>query len=357
MYLAAEIEGEPIPHLTDALFDLDFDRGVSQCQITAREEPANWDYDRRLTLGMGNGENDLLRFDGLLWEPSWGGPKGKFSATGRGRLSRLETFRQTNPKGQLPEALTGTLHPTLGQLVMGILDVVGIEYAPENIDDDPTILLGTIDPSPLRWQHNHTARQYLSELEKVAVGRRLFETLASDVFFYPVVGRPRGSSDFTFTAGVDIFADWSTVRTVRRAHNYVSVIGFARSHEDADRITYQDWTPNAFQPEGTPYPIELHSDWIQTTAHAQAMWDFLGQEHSREWVEATFVTYRDDALGPGQTISVLLPDGHVTEPMWLRGVSGYCRGKWRQHLRLQGGGEAPEDYIPSWLPYLPGPYA
>jgi hypothetical protein len=36
MYLAAEIEGEPIPHLTDALFDLDFDRGVSQCQITAR---------------------------------------------------------------------------------------------------------------------------------------------------------------------------------------------------------------------------------------------------------------------------------------------------------------------------------
>ena len=46
---------------------------------------------------------------------------------------------------------------------------------------------------------------------------------------------------------------------------------------------------------------------------------------------------------------LLLPNGHVTEPCWLRGVAGYCRGKFRQHLRLQGGGEAPEGYDPAWL--------
>lgn len=346
-YLAATIGGVPAENLLEATVDLDFERGVSQATLVMPAELAGWDHDQDVTVAMGNGTNNIDRFSGILWEPSWTLKPGRWSVFCRGKLSRLETFRQVNRPGQLPEDLTGNTTPSIGEYAQGLLNASGLAYDPANIGDDPAILLGTIDPHPLMWKHNFTLRQQFDELQKVSVGRRLFESVGGAIYFFQIIGRPRNTADLEFTQGIDIFASTDSVRTIRDAKNWISVNGYARDANEANRIIFEDWAPNTFQPEGVYYPAEpVQSEWVQTVEHAQALFDFWAQELSRELVKINYPTYRDDPIGPGQTHALLFPGVHVTEPAWCRGVSISVRaGKFRQYVRALAGG-LPETYDP-----------
>jgi hypothetical protein len=344
-YLLPELGGTPMYNALEATVDLDFERGVSQATIVFTEELDEWEHDMDVNVIMGAGTNNISRFSGVLWEPSWTLRPGRWSITCRGKLSRLETLRQTLRPGQLAEDLTGTTTPTLGEYAQGLLDASGLDYDPGNISDDPSILLATVDPHPLMWKHNFTLRQQFDELQKVSVGRRLFESVGGELYFFQIIGRPRNVADLEFTQGVDIFASTDSVRTIREAKNYISISGYAKDAIEANRITFEDWAPNDFQPEGVYYPAEpVQSEWVQTTAHAEALFDYWAQELSRELVRINYSTFRDDPIGPGQTHALLFPGVHVTEPAWCRGVSISVRGgKFRQYVRGLAGG-LPQDY-------------
>jgi hypothetical protein len=346
-FLEVSVAGTVVDDALEATVDLDFERGVSQATVVLATEPASWDHDVDVAVAMGNGTFNISRFTGLLWEPSWTLRPGRFSIFCRGRLSRLETFRQVNRPGQLPEELTGTTTPTLGELAQGYLDATGLAYDPANIGDDPAILLATVDPHPLMWKHNFTARQQIDELHKVSVGRRLFESVGGDIYFFQIIGRPRSTADLEFTQGIDVFASVESTRTIRDARNWISVSGYAQDAVEANRIISEGWAPNTFQPEGVYYPGEpVQSEWVQTTDHADALRDYWSQELSRELVKISYPTYRDDPIGPGQTHALLFPGVHVTEPAWCRGVSISVRaGKFRQYVRSLAGG-LPETYDP-----------
>jgi hypothetical protein len=345
-YLEVALDGVAMTNALDATVDLDFDRGVSQASIEAATEPG-WDHDMPVTISMGNGTNNIARFRGVLWEPSWQLSPGRWKFNARGQLSRLETSRQNIRPGQLPEDLTGDPTPTIGTLALAILNAAGLDAPSGNVSDDSSILLGSVDPHPLMWKHNFTARQHMDELQRVSVGRRWVESVGGELYFVQIIGRPRNVSDFTFTQGIDVFASTESTRTIRDAKNYIMISGYAPDAVDDHRVTVQDYAPNSFQPSNTYYPAEpVQSEWIQTEAHAQAMFDFWAQELSRELVKINYVTYRDDAIGPGQTHSLLFPNVHVTEPAWCNGVSISVRGgKFRQYIRGIAGG-LPDDYTP-----------
>ena len=219
------------------------------------------------------------------------------------------------------------------------------------------------DTGPFSWGVDATAGQMIEQIDGVSVrsetdtngqpyfGRRYitYETMNGELNRYPIGGRPRSTTDWTFTEGVDIERG-SYGRQTSQLINAALVVGY-----DAKRA----FGPVAtIQPSGNPFQV---SGWvpgrasspmleqedeaiaastglgISTYAYAQ----YMLFQSNRELKTVTFITPRDDYFAPGQTILVNAPGRFGTgEPYWIEQVRASINrgGMWWQEIRATGGG-------------------
>lgn len=336
--------------LADALHSqaqLSFKNTHGSADVVVRQKPATGAEGDAIEVWGGT----VDRFGGGVFARRFSGTVASFDTASSPRtctlkcedqLAPLETFIQrTQPYLTLTD-ITGSPTATASQIVMGVLDIVGITYSAGNIGDSARVL-GTVAPEQYRWKPPTTASAYLQNiLTNATPGWSLFQSGDAEIYFAQVRGRPRGVSDWWAVEGQNVVGPTTGSRSTEERRQGVHVTGYDDG-KGGGAIVYDVAPPSPEMPV-----VELSSSLIETADHAAEMGDYLLEDADRELVKTHSLTTPDDAiLGPGQTHALLLPRNEITEPAFCQtltitiGPNGF-----RQTPGHVGGGLPVADVVP-----------
>jgi hypothetical protein len=191
-------------------------------------------------------------------------------------------------------------------------------------------ILGAIFPEPFTWRRGASALSFMEDLDKGGPGFRTYERLNGIIARQQTSPRvPFNSNRITFTEGADIFEDATLNRSAIDEKNRVLVTGF-------DDGKYANSFVSVFAidhlPPGVPFETDTTSSPMLEVAteadviggaglSCEAVAAWRQQEVQSEIIEATFSTWRDDAISPGDTVYLNSP--HllgVNQTLWCTGV-------------------------------------
>lgn len=338
-------------HILSARASYGFDSRIGQASIVTPIFPGTLTYDDEVTLVMGAG-NNITRFVGLVRDFQYSLVPRGVETVMKGQLVRADEYENVEDGaglfgGLMLNDLLGTPTGTASTIVQAVLSKAGVSFTGSNIDSTATVYGGFYDDAFL-WRNGandanpdvrdagETALSYIERYDEIDAesggGRyRTFETLGGDVYRYLAGGRPRNTTDFTFTETVDIL-DGHFERSISETRNYFYVTGYDPGDSFGPKaFALQD--SNTFQPNTTQHTQRFSSPMIErsldsdpgTGMSAETVTDALSHDFNREIVKGWITTYRDDALGIGQTHLVQAPGGAVDrlgvgERLWAQGL-------------------------------------
>lgn len=340
-YVQCTINGsQPSQQVAKARVESSFADPVSRGYVTFHSAPS-WGHGDDVTIAMGNGTNNVTRFTGTVFEGDYLNSGPTFELVCRGPLWRVQKYRNPYPKGLTLLDLTGG-PATDEAIARAVLDVVGVSYNSGNIGGTG-IVRGGLAAVAYTWRKGEGALEYLQRLSKASLGYRMIETIGGDIFRVQVLGRPRGSSDFSFTEGIDIFEGAHTQRSTFETYTAWSVNGF----------DYGDGLgPVNFSVPTDPGSAEVFtfsSEMIERALEsdpgggvsAELVLEYVRAESDHEIVKISGLsTPRDELYGPGQTHNVNSALVGVTgENLWVMGVTAQGDDQWFTHtFEYVGGG-------------------
>lgn len=334
---------QPAQPITKARVESSFSDPVTKGYVTFKDVPT-WGHGDDLTISMGNGTNNVLRFTGALFQADHLNSGPTVELVARGPLYAVQKYRNPYPNGLTLLDLTGG-PATDEAIARAVLDVVGVTYTSGNIDGTG-ITRGELAAVAYVWKHGETALDYLQRLSKASLGYRMIETIGGDIYRVQIYNRPGSTPDFTFTEGVDIFEGAHTQRTTFGRYLAWSVTGF----------DYGDGLgPVSYSNPADPGSLEVYtfsSEMIEKSLQAdpgsgvsaEEVEAYIEAESDHEIVKlGSLSTPRDDLFGPGQTHLINSALVGVTgEDLRLMGVTVEVEGDWfTQTMEYLGGGTPP----------------
>jgi hypothetical protein len=274
--------------------------------------------------------------------------------------TRLDEYQNSeNPGlwgGLMVRDLVGTTSAYGSQIIMAVLDLVGVPYNPANIGDNG-VLLNTFDLDAFMWSADvdqgglgymqgagETARDYINKICRIMavadVGfYRFFTTTGGDPYCFLIGGRPRGTEDFLFTEGVDFLRGKATRRYP--AANAVLVTGanFGDGGPDGSGGAeyYRLVNENPFMPPDRPFTFTFGSPLIERSTESdpgggmacETIASAIMPDVNRQTVYMPVTLYTSAKLGPGQTIKAQgTPGGRpgymgvgAGDPLWLEDLT------------------------------------
>lgn len=345
--VSVTLNGSPLTGVTRARATASFTEQVSKAYVQVYPAPA-WTEGQSLTVTMGGGTNNALRFTGTVYEGDYINDDPTFELVARGPLEKARRFRNNVKNGLTLQDLTGG--PATDQVITrAVLTIAGVPFISGNIGGTG-ITRGTLAPAAYTWRNGETALNYLARLSQACVGYRLVETIGGDVIRVQVYGRPQGTSVFTLTEGIDIFGGGHTQRETFSKYSAVTINGFDYG-DGSGALTFSspDPTPAGIDPYiFTSDMIEraLESDsGLGISAEAVAAWAL--DEVNRETIRTSSIsTPRDDLFGPGQTHTIDSDRlGLNNELLWLFDVTCEANDQWfTQTMNYIGGGSSTGGY-------------
>jgi hypothetical protein len=329
-----------------------FDQRIGQASIVTPIFPTTLTYEDVVTLVMGAGTNNITRFVGLVRDFQYSLVPRGVETIMRGRLVKAEEYENYQDPTlvgglTINDLLSGTPTGTAAAIVRAALTKASVSFTSGNIGSTSTVYGGVYDDAFI-WRNGandanpdvqdagESALSYIERYDEVDAdsggGRyRTFETLGGVVYRYLAGGRPRNTTDFTFTETVDIL-DGHFERSILETRNYFLVTGYDPGDNlGAESYALQD--SNTFQGSGTKHTKRFSSPMIErsldadpgTGVSAQTVANALSHDYNREIVTGWITTHRDDALGIGQTHLVQAPGGAVDrlgvgERLWCQSL-------------------------------------
>lgn len=189
-------------------------------------------------------------------------------------------------------------------------------------------LLGTIAPEAFTWRRGTSALAFVEELDRVCIGFRTFERLdglIARTLTSPLT--PFLDNRVTFLEGTDLLEGATVNRAGKDERNRCVVTGFDDG-TGAETFVGVAAIPNL------PPGIDLETDTVTSplievsnaadvvggaglSCEEVAAWRL--DEVTREYIEITFPTWRDDVLSPGDTVYVNAPHLLGTnQTLWLK---------------------------------------
>src|SRR5579859_4859155 len=227
------------------------------------------------------------------------------TAVGKGPLYALEEYENStnisdDGKAGLPcfaltgASLVGAGSGTLQQIVVAVLNLVGVSFSLANLANPPHVY-GLVGPEQFTWGTGVTAAAFLHTVLEASAGYRLFDSSDGNVYLEQMTAIPTASADFTFTLGQDIFGDSAALNSSIGQKQAVLVLGY-----DPDGSG-----PSTSGVVGSGSSVfRVNSQLIETDAFAAELAAYWLPVMSRRQQTVRLSTPRDDLLGPGQTIFV-----------------------------------------------------
>lgn len=346
-YASVVVSGTLISGITKARVVSSINDPVTKAYVSVYPR-ISWTQGQSITVSLGAGIHNLLRFTGTIYEGDYLNSGASFELVARGPLYKAQKYRNNNKNGLTLLDLTGG-PATDEAIAKAVLTVAGVAFIDANIGGTG-IIRGSTAPAAYTWKYGETALAYLQRLSKACLGFRMLESIGGEVIRVQVFGRPQGTSSFTLSEGVDIFEGGHTQRQTFDSYSAVTVTGFDYGTGDG-AITFSNPDPT---PDGVD-PYLFSSDMIERTLDADAgdgvscesVAANVLAEVDREIIQVNSVaTPRDDLFGPGQTHTVNSPLlGLTNEPLWLFGVTCEVDSQWfTQTLDYTGGGTSTGGY-------------
>lgn len=397
--VSATLNGSALSNILSARCSFGYDMQVSEAVIYVPSDPApgSQPYDSTVVLTMGAGINNVQRFNGLFRKYDYSLYPRALGLVCYGHLVRAQQY-ENYEQGAVVQAggldlidLLGASSGTDQAVVQAVLNKVPhLIFTAGNIGGTG-LTFGTtasrISPSSFLWRSGlhltvqsftggkgETALEYIQRWDAVSAVYtnstspagfyRLYEQVGGTIRRSLLGSRPRGTPDFTFTERVDIFQGSSSREYPIANRVYVQGYDDGRGFGPVTNITSTTiQSSNPFMPSTEAHTFTFASPMIERdldtdATHTNGMScervaNALMLDVNRETVRCTFVTPRDDLLGPGSTVLVQAPGGTVDrlgigEPLWVTHVdiSVDVDGSFSQRLECLGGG-SPDTHTPA----------
>jgi hypothetical protein len=368
---------------------------VSDGGVTWGETGVDIVYDDVVTLTMGAGSNNVLRFEGVFRKFSYAYYPRAVGLVCYGYLIRAHEY--TNVEGTIEwlgldlATLTGSATPTDADVVKAVLTKVGVAYTAGDIGGTGVTWASrsVLNAQTFVWRAGmaasifrggisgvgQTALDYIRQWDMASAVYtnatspagfyRTYET-PNGVFRSLIGGRPRNTVDLTFTEGIDIEATATSGREYPKANAcYVQGADFGVAGANPVRNSagslFVGQQSNPFQPNTRPVPYQFSSPFIEWGLEAdggvgmncERVANALLVDLNRETVTVAFRTPRDELIVPGMTILVQGPGGQpdrlgIGEQLWVDEVTAGVEenGSFYQDVTGTGGG-LPDDYTPA----------
>jgi hypothetical protein len=339
--------------------------------VTWREAGADVVYDDQITIRLGAGTHNALRFVGLvrridyqLW------PRG-VGILCNGYLVRASEYTNSEDSDVVPGGagglllydLTGTFTPTDEQVVKAVLTKARVPYTSTDIGGASVVWGGnSARPQTFLWRagtlpftshsrvdgRGESAAEYINRWDAVSAVYtddlspagfyRTFETVTG-VKRQLIGARPRADADLTFTEGLDAdIVEGSGSRQYPLA-NRVFVSGYdaglsTGAVSNIDSATLQSSNPFMPGTERHDYASAPSSPFLERGLDSdpgdgmscEKVANAVMLDVNRETVSARFTTGRDDLIWPGYTVQVQagggIPDRlGIGEKLWVDEVT------------------------------------
>lgn len=306
---------------------------VSKGYVTLIEEPS-WAQGDEITIAMGSGTNNTIRFDGNVYEGDTifqDAPVFEFVC--RGPMWQVTKYRNSNKKGLTLQQLTGG--PATDQAIaIAVLTQTGVDFDSANIGGTG-LVRGNLAAVGYTWKYGESALEYLQRLAKASQGYAVVETLGShtgQIFRVLITSVPTGAPDFTFTEGVDIFEGAHLQNSSFDQFTAWTINGFDYG-DGLGPVSFSDPTT---VPDGVSvytYSSEMIEKALDSDPgggiSAQSVLAYVaGQNNHAVRTLSGLITPRDDLIGPGQVHSIDSARLGGTRSYTVRGVVVECDADW-----------------------------
>lgn len=276
-----------------------------------------------VTLTMGAG-NPQIRFQGTLLEYDTTLAPHAVTAVCKGPLYLCDEYENGEGSG-LPGGfirpglslfdLLGVPTGTLQEIIAAVLTRVGVSFSLSNFDN-PAHVYGLVNGDDFTWGTYESASSYIHRLCEASEGFRLFDSSDGNVYLKQITAMPGtgfSAGSLTFTLGVDIFGDSSSVVSQVGKRSAVLVEGYDDGH-GLGPITTGPVTGNSI--------FRVSSPLIEDIVHATAIANFWTPIVTRDQKVVRLTTPRDDLIGPAMTVNIDAGAGlGISETMWVKSVT------------------------------------
>lgn len=354
-FISVTAGGNQLDGVLGATVVMGLDVAVASATVELAENPMIGN-NSEIVIVCGTGPHNVQRFRGLLKRTRSNLWPHSFTLICRGMLSRAAEFKQS-VGAALPSFFVQALNsrlPIVGMsmtdilaeseatdenYVLGVLNrVPGLQVDPGDIGGTHHIF-GLSASRELLWAPYTSALAQCQKLDEVCLGFRLFEGPSGRIFRTQVFGYPTDRADAQFTEGIDVL-EATGERSIEDLINASYVEGYIFGGEPGLIGAYVA-EENDFQSSDNPYIDPFSSPLIEDNTFAELVARWRLGERNRETVDISLVTFRDDLLIPGRTITVDLPHANVQEPVWIQHIEIQVRANpilFQQTIRGLGGG-------------------
>jgi hypothetical protein len=353
-FLVVTANGVPLANVLSVNVVTGLDVTVASAQVELTENPLV-PQNATIWIVAGTGSHNVQRFRGFVKRQRATLWPHVFTLICRGTLSLADDFRQA-VNVSLPSFINQRL-PIVGlglydllplptpatdeSYVLAVLNrVPGLEpfVDPANIGGTGHIF-GTFSWKELTWPPNVSALAQVQKLDEVCLGYRVVEGPSGTIYRPQVFGYPTNIADAQFIEGIDIW-DATGERSIEHLTNAEYVEGYIFGGMPGLVSAYlpQD---NDFQSADSPFIDTFSSPLIDDPDFAAQVAEWRLGERNRETVNIQLVTFRDDLIIPGRTITVDSPHANVQEPVWVQHVELLVRAQpvlFQQTISGIGGG-------------------
>lgn len=372
-------------YVSEATITYDLQRRISECSLKLHEWPSGVDFWDVLSVSAGlvvntpTGPNDptnqglLERFRGFVWDP--GHDLWPMSSTMLGRGPLILADRQKVPSDEEMDAIKNppvsvqyeapgvdlSVNPDTNaawcdsDMITWVLGKCGLTSRIGVIGGLPHIL-GSQAFDQFCWSRRESGLSFIEKLDSMGMGWRTYELppcccvdgsktiYRTRMSMLPDVGNVRA----TFWEGRDLLAGSSLQRSPSMIRNVVRVEGW--NPGDYPQVSVKVGVhpvppPNVTNPLDTEYfsssLIENTDPDPPTGVSTSEVADWLLEEKLHDWRQGTIETWRDDAIGAGQSVYVNSPrlggraDTECNQAFWVQSVTiKVSPGKFRQTLKI-----------------------
>lgn len=325
-YLAVTVNGVAITGVLGARTQLGYSMRTAQAEVEVRALPVGIDAWDTVVITMGATQATAqVRFTGYYTGHEVQLYENTYRLICRGKLEKAAVFLADNSvdmtsrgDGHHDETMVATV-----LYICGVLpDAITGETVPEAIGGTGRMLGKYSWERGFEWSSGQSGLSFIERLDGVCYGWRTFDTSDGTVVRQLISTAPKGSPDFSFAEGVDIFRA-SGQNEVLNARNKIVVDGFP-GWDGKDEIAHTVTAANPFLiAEGKQFYLthKVASAMIEKE-HAtdtvggdkpltadegldcESVANWLLTELNRRTIRMTLTTPRDDLVQPGQTVAV-----------------------------------------------------
>lgn len=372
--------------VVEASISFDLSRRISECTLKLTEWPTGVEFWDDLDIYCGltsrtpsdaidpatNGA--LHRFTGYVWDPSFDLFPSSRTMQGRGPLILAE--RQRVPFDEEMDIVSkswgeqyftaagidmsanpDTAATWRGQdMIEWVLTKSGLASKISTPLGGTAHVLGLTAFDQFVWRRQESALEFVEKIDKIGLGFRTYELppcsapsatrpiVRTCISMIPNVGGVKA----TFWEGRDLFAGASLTRSPSLIRNCVRVSGFNPGDYTFPAVEYG---AHPVPPPGIVNPLDTESfessllevdepDGTYEGVSCREVARWLLEERRHDWWEITCSTWRDDAIGAGESVYVNSPRmiGNSTgQAWWVQSVTIRVGpgAKFRQDLKLR----------------------